>query len=615
MSSPSAPLKFLKILLFIALGLQVVMAFLLFGKYPLLFRGGLYSQARVDREGMRLVVYGGLHRSGPAETRFTPNASARLETPQTSLEGYGIWQVEKAGTYTLVLHCDDYGSLFLDGHLLIRLKGISADNIGQAVVPLQPGPHHLVVYLYNEPQKGFFRLEVQGPGEETPVPLPPANLRPWNPEKAGFYWRVADGLLSWIRGGLFWITFFLLLLASLAFLGAKTLKQAALNGSLILGSCLLAAVLGEIAVRLFLPPPQKVSIREMAAPGRLTDRKGGTFVIPTERGYRNAPLSELVIEHHPWSPNVPLVFKTNSLGYRNPEIGPKRGKRLLFLGDSITFGHGVNEEWTFVRLVEKLARSQGDNWETVNGAVEGLGTDGELAVLNETGLALQPDVVVLDFYLNDFSESPGIFITRLPGLLDRSWLAHKVERFFTSHLFISTAEENISAIQPMQKPPDEIFAWRDEFKKNSTVLPPHQKPDPTAQAFQEAVLQNFKDWGSAFSPRVWKNLEPLLEEFTRLAKEHRFRFVLVAFPVRAQVETTPLFDYPQQRLSQMAGALKVPCLDLLPLLRMDFEKNKKEEDRLFLDLCHLTVRGNQVTAQAIYRFLKETLPRTSNPGP
>ena len=65
----------------------------------------------------------------------------------------------------------------------------------------------------------------------------------------------------------------------------------------------------------------------------------------------------------------------------------------MFLGDSITFGQGVNEEWTFVRLLENLARAQGENWETVNGAVEGLGTNGELAVLNETGLALKPDGV------------------------------------------------------------------------------------------------------------------------------------------------------------------------------------------------------------------------------
>jgi lysophospholipase L1-like esterase len=609
MSDRQAILKRVKWSLAFALGLQVLSAFLLLGKYPLLFRGGIFSQARVDREGMRLAVYGNRNRSGPAEARFSPNALALLDSPNTSLEGYGIWQVKKAGTYTLALHCDDYGSLFLDGHPLINLKGISADNIGQAVVALQPGPHLLVVHLFNELQQGFFRLEVQGPGDEYPVPLPPSNLRPWNPEKASFYWLIAEGMFNWIRGGLFWITLSILLLATLAFLGAKTVRQAASNGLLILGSCLVAAVLGEIAARLFLAPPPKVSFREIDAPGQRTDRREKAFTLATERGYRHAPLSELVIENHHWSPKIPLVYKTNSLGYRNPEIGPKKGKRLLFLGDSITFGQGVNEEWTFVRLLENLARAQGEIWEPINGAVEGLGTNGELAVLNETGLALKPDVVVLDFYLNDFLESPGVFLTRLPGMLERSRLAHKLEGFFTSRLFLTIAEKNISVIQPMQKPPDEIYAWRDEFKKNSTVRIPQQKFDPTAQAFHEAVLQNFEDWGGSFSPQVWEKLELLLEEFARLANEHRFHLVLVAFPVRAQVETKSLFDYPQQRLSQIARALKAPCLDLLPVFRREYEKNRKEGDRLFYDQCHLTVIGHQVTAQAIYQFLKQVPSR------
>ena len=116
MAARPAILKCVKWSLAFALGLQVLIALLLFGKYPFLFRGGIYSQARGDREGMRLAVYDNLNRSGPAEARFTPDASARLAVPHTSLEGYGIWQVKKAGTYTLVLHCDDYGSLFLDGH-------------------------------------------------------------------------------------------------------------------------------------------------------------------------------------------------------------------------------------------------------------------------------------------------------------------------------------------------------------------------------------------------------------------------------------------------------------------------------------------------------------------
>ena len=612
MADRQAFLKTVKWSLVVALGLQVVFVLLLFGRPPLLLRWFIYPQAQSSRQGMRLAVYNTINRSGAGQVQRTPGAFARLENPDTSLEAYGVWEIKKAGTHTLVFHCDDYGAVFIDGHQVIGLQGISADNQGHAIVPLDAGPHLLVVYLFNGPNKGFFRLEVIGPGEENLIPLPPQQLHPLDLDYSweGIYWG-----LTWIRTGWFWAALRCFILLTLSFYGARTLKQAGFNGLLFLGSCLMAAVLGEISARLFWAPPPKVSFREKAAPGQRTDRREKAFTILTERGYRHAPLSELVIENHPWSPKIPLVYKTNSLGYRNPEIGPKRGKRLLFLGDSITFGQGVNEEWTFVRLLENLARAQGENWETVNGAVEGLGTNGELAVLNETGLALKPDGVVLDFYLNDFLESPGIFVTRLPGLLDRSRLAHKVEGFFTSRLFLTVSEKNNFVIQPMQKPPDEIFAWRDEFNRNSTVLPFQQEPDPTARAFHEAVIRYFEDWGGSFSPRVWGTLELLLEEFARLANEHRFQFVLVAFPVRAQVETTPLFDYPQQRLRQIARALKVPCLDLLPLLRMDFEKNKKEEDRLFFDHCHLTNRGHQVVAQAVYRFLKQTPLGMDNPKP
>ena len=606
MSDKPARLKYIRGFFFIVLGLQLLFAVLLLGKYPLLFRGGIYAQAQADREGMRLAVYNNPHRSGPAGTRFTPGASARLEAPHTSLEAYGIWQVKKSGTYTLALHCDDYGSLFLDGRSLIHLEGISADNFGQAVVPLQPGPHLLVVHLFNEPEKGFFSLEVQGPGEKSLAPLPSQNLRPWNPEKASYFWWAVATLFPWVRRGIFWISFMVLLLAALAFLGAKTFKQAALNGVLILGSCLLAAVLGEIAARLFFAPPQKVSFREKAAPGHRTDQRERAFTIPTERGYRHAPLSELVIENPAWSPKIPLVYKTNSLGYRNPEIGPKQRKRFLFLGDSITFGQGVNEEWTFVRLLEKLARANGENWETVNGAVEGLGTNGELAVLNETGLALKPDVVLLDFYLNDFLESPGIILSRLPGMLDRSQLAHKMNNFVSSHLFLTASGKKDSVIQPMQKAPDEIFAWREEFKTNSTVLPRQGRPDQTAQAFHEAVLQNFEDWGGTFSPHAWERLRVLLEEFARLSKEHRFQLVLAVFPVRPQLETDVLFDYPQKRLSQIAGDLKIPCFDLLPVFKTEYRKDPKNREPLYFDHCHLTPHGNQVAARALYDFLKRT---------
>ena len=265
-----------------------------------------------------------------------------------------------------------------------------------------------------------------------------------------------------------------------------------------------------------------------------------------------------------------------------------------------------------MRLVEDQARRNGENWETINSAVKGLGLDAELAVLGETGLSLQPDLVVLDFYLNDFQESPGIYLSRLPGILNHSRLAHRLVNVFRANLFLSQGE-NRSSNLPQLKAPEEIRAWQEEFKKHSTVIPGNQKPDQAALEFNERVIDNFGDWGGAFSPRAWKKMEALLGELSRLAKRHRFQLVIIAFPVSYQVEASHLFDYPQQRLSQIAGALKAPFSICCLYFGWILKRIRRQRTDFFAYQCHLTVRGHRVTAQAIYPFLKQAPPAINNP--
>ena len=89
----------------------------------------------------------------------------------------------------------------------------------------------------------------------------------------------------------------------------------------------------------------------------------------------------------------------------------------------------MNEPYTYVRQVETLARADGLSWETINAGVDGLGTNGELAVLSETGLSVSPDVVVLGFYHNEFLESPGISSRGCQGLSTGvAWRAPAGER-------------------------------------------------------------------------------------------------------------------------------------------------------------------------------------------
>src|SRR5262249_3808860 len=381
---------------------------------------------------------------------------------------------------------------------------------------------------------------------EGTIPLPPETLRPVRQRYFPYLWRVMERAAAWVRGPTFWACLVTLALVTAASWKARTVKQAALSGALIATGATAGALIGEIGGRFVLPAPTRVTFKITSATPAANQARD-VFMIPTERGFRHSPNSEVIVVH-PAARDTPTLYKTNSLGYRNREIGAKQGERILFLGDSITLGLGVNEEYTFVRLVEGLARADGPGWETVNAAVNGLGTNGELAVLNETGLSVSPDVVVLGFYLNDFLESPGIYLESLPGPLDRSVLAHQLVSHASRYLYLTASEREALDSPPMLKPPDEIVAWQDEFRTHSTVLPGSGVADKAAMTLHEEILQHFEDWGGAFSPHVWGKLEGLLAEFVRLAEEHRLRFVILSFPVRQQVEPTPLFDYPQRRL-------------------------------------------------------------------
>jgi hypothetical protein len=76
---------------------------------------------------------------------------------------------------------------------------------------------------------------------------------------------------------------------------------------------------------------------------------------------------------------------------------PAGRTRIVMLGDSIAFGHGVRDGETFSALLE----SRDPRFDVVNLAVEGYGTDQELLRLEREGLGYAPDVVILNFCLTN----------------------------------------------------------------------------------------------------------------------------------------------------------------------------------------------------------------------
>ncbi len=109
-------------------------------------------------------------------------------------------------------------------------------------------------------------------------------------------------------------------------------------------------------------------------------------------------------------PNVDIVvfgwhIVTNDLAMRSPPITlakPAGVRRIEVLGDSISFGWGVNQEQTFEAELQKLfERSAPGKYQVLNLAVSGYNTQDEVNLFLHRGALMEPDLIVLGYCLND----------------------------------------------------------------------------------------------------------------------------------------------------------------------------------------------------------------------
>ena len=104
-----------------------------------------------------------------------------------------------------------------------------------------------------------------------------------------------------------------------------------------------------------------------------------------------------------------VSVKTNALGMRDEAITAKDPEelRIMFLGDSVTFGWGAKQEDIFVHRVEDiLEKNLKQPVRTINTGVGSYNTHNEYAVLKRYGETIDPELVVLIYVGNDITPKP-----------------------------------------------------------------------------------------------------------------------------------------------------------------------------------------------------------------
>jgi lysophospholipase L1-like esterase len=216
------------------------------------------------------------------------------------------------------------------------------------------------------------------------------------------------------------------------------MKNLFLKGCLVLFGLALSSILAEGVLRIIAlcsTKPQQSLEEQLAEAASYslndigdTDRLGALV--------RPSQFSDIVFELKPHLKGTFLgaAVRTNSHGLRNSEISfdkPKGISRIVGIGDSVMFGWGVEEEHSYLKVLEKRFTERGQKVQFLNFAVPGYNTTMEVATFEQKALLFAPDLVIIHYVNNDlgipfFMATPPIpetvYNSHLLGFLRTRWV-------------------------------------------------------------------------------------------------------------------------------------------------------------------------------------------------
>jgi hypothetical protein len=165
---------------------------------------------------------------------------------------------------------------------------------------------------------------------------------------------------------------------------------------LLAGSTLLCVIAAEGAARLF----REFTPAPPLFPGERANRPSANFVVDAEVGWRMRPGHSFR-----WRIEQSNLYVSDEDGYRTwEEIEPRREfsrseRRIVLIGDSFTFGTGVDYGETYGALLESRRTA------VKNLAMPGFGIDQMWLTLDRRAIALDPNLVIVAFIDDDFDRS------------------------------------------------------------------------------------------------------------------------------------------------------------------------------------------------------------------
>jgi lysophospholipase L1-like esterase len=325
---------------------------------------------------------------------------------------------------------------------------------------------------------------------------------------------------------------------------------------------LVTVVVGEAGVRIW--------DRFHGKTGSLYD-----FVIPGKDRFTLRPETSVIVPERYGN----IGYSFNRQGYRDAEPAAGPGvRRIVLLGDSVAFGLGVNQDRIFAHLLERrLQAATGQPWDIANLAVFAYDTGNELAALKEDGLRLEPELVVVQFLMNDFSIPASAGGPAPPPSLGDRLTAAKNRLVYRS-AFYRRLHQAASGLA--------YLAVHDARRRWFTDTLNDSQPRQ-----QLAMLKATPDDSTIAAFRALATIR----DVSRVAGATT---LVLLVPDEVQLYTDR-YDAINRRVAAFCRHDGIALVDALPVLRTSPARRD-----LFLDGVHLTEAGHRLVADLLFRELR-----------
>jgi lysophospholipase L1-like esterase len=252
-------------------------------------------------------------------------------------------------------------------------------------------------------------------------------------------------------------------------------------------------------------------------------------------------------------------ISTNSFGFRDREYdwdNPAGRKRIVFLGDSFTLGWGVEFDSTFSKCLERMLNGADRDVEVINMGVGNYNTTMEVELFKLKGLDLNPDMVILMYFINDPEPVP-----EQKSAVTYQAIKHS---YFFAFLF-----DRFVRLRPRIA---ETFEWSAYYR----------------------MLYSTENAGNLAMNTA------SVKELVRLCRDREIRLLIVNIPELHNFLAYP-FSYATDYIEELAAEADVPFLDLLPAL------SEYEPESLWVspEDPHANTLANAVIAEEIYSKILE----------